>query len=72
IDASINALRTIIKEQCTLQEFLIQAMTRGSDDTGRVHVTLESDGVYVHGFATHTDIVMAGVEAYIDGVNKLL
>lgn len=72
IDASINALRTIIDRQCVLQEFLIQAMTRGSDDTGRVHVTLESNGTYVHGFAVHTDIVMAGVEAYIDGVNKLL
>ncbi|MEG0814431.1 MAG: 2-isopropylmalate synthase [Mucinivorans sp.] len=72
IDASINALRTIVKEQFTLQEFLVQAMTRGSDDTGRVHITLESGGTYVHGFATHTDIVMAGVEAYIDGINKLL
>lgn len=72
IDASINALRTIIHEQCTLQEFLVQAMTRGSDDSGRVHVTLESSGQYVHGFAVHTDIVMAGVEAYIDGINKLI
>lgn len=72
IDASINALRTILNKQCTLQEFLIQAMTKGSDDSGRVHVTLESNGTYVHGFAVHTDIVMAGVEAYIDGINKLL
>lgn len=72
IDASINALRTIVDRPCVLQEFLIQAMTRGSDDTGRVHVTLESNGTYVHGFSVHTDIVVAGVEAYIDGINKLL
>lgn len=72
IDASINAIRSVMNDNFTLQEFLIQAMTRGSDDVGRVHVTLESEGVSVHGFAVHTDIVMASVEAYIDAVNKLL
>lgn len=72
IDASINALRTIMKENVTLREFLIQAMTKGSDDMGRVHMTLECDGTVVHGFAIHSDIVTASVEAYIDGINKAL
>lgn len=72
IDASINAIRTVIKDQITLQEFLIQAMTRGSNDLGRVHMTLEFQGNTVHGFAVNTDIIMASIEAYIDGVNKAL
>ncbi len=73
VDASINALRTILKEnEITLQEFLIQAMTKGSDDVGRVHMQLGHEGGVVHGFATNTDIVTASIEAYIDGVNKAL
>jgi len=72
IDASINAIRNIIKDNITLQEFLIQAITRGSDDLGRVHMQLEHNGHVVHGFAVNTDIIMASVEAYIDGVNKAL
>lgn len=72
IDASINAIRTIIKDKITLQEFLIQAMTRGSNDIGRVHMTLEYGSNVVHGFAVNSDIVMASIEAYIDGVNKAL
>lgn len=72
VDASINAIRNIIKDRITLQEFLIQAITRGSDDLGRVHMQLEHNGNVVHGFAVNTDIIMASVEAYIDGVNKAL
>lgn len=72
VDASINAIRTIIRERITLREFLIQAMTKGSDDVGRVHMTLEHDGSTVHGFGINTDIITASVEAYIDGVNKAL
>ncbi|WP_418561176.1 alpha-isopropylmalate synthase regulatory domain-containing protein, partial [Rikenella microfusus] len=72
IDASINAIRTIIKDKITLQEFLIQAMTKGSNDLGRVHMQLVYGKVSVHGFAINSDITLAAVEAYIDGVNKAL
>lgn len=72
IDASINAIRSIIKDKITLQEFLIQAMTKGSNDLGRVHMQLVYGNVTVHGFAINADITLAAVEAYIDGVNKAL
>ena len=72
VDASINAIRKIIKDNINLQEFLIQAITRGSNDLGRVHMQLEYNGQYVHGFGVNTDIIMASIEAYIDGVNKVL
>lgn len=72
VDAAIKAVGAILKSNYTLQEFLIQAMTRGSDDVGRVHVTLENGGVRAHGFSVDTDIVTAGVQAYVDAVNQLL
>ena len=37
IDASLNAVRQILKQQVNLEEFLIQAFNRGTDDVGKVH-----------------------------------
>ena len=36
VDAAINAIKQIIRRKMTLEEFLIQAITKGSDDTGKV------------------------------------
>lgn len=72
VDAAINALKQIIKRQMTLQEFTIQAINRGSDDVGKVHMQVEYDGVVYYGFGANTDIVAASVEAYLDAVNKFV
>ena len=70
VDASINALKEIIKRRMTLKEFTIQAINRGSDDVGKVHMQVEYDGQLYYGFGANTDIVAASVEAYIDAVNS--
>ncbi|MDR2027598.1 MAG: 2-isopropylmalate synthase [Prevotellaceae bacterium] len=70
IDASIKAVKEIIKRQMTIQEFLIQAITKGSDDVGKVHIQVEHNGKIYYGFSANTDIVTASVEAFIDAVNK--
>ncbi len=70
VDAAINALKDIIKRQMTLREFTIQAINRGSDDVGKVHMQVEYDGHMYYGFGASTDIVAASVEAYIDCINK--
>ena len=54
----------------TLREFTIQAINRGSDDVGKVHMQVEYDGHMYYGFGASTDIVAASVEAYIDCINK--
>ncbi|MFI3295376.1 MAG: 2-isopropylmalate synthase [Rikenellaceae bacterium] len=72
IDAAIKAIHSVIESDITLHEFFIQAVTKGSDDLGRVHMQMEGDGCFVHGFSLHTDVVMSSVEAYIDGLNKIL
>ncbi len=72
VDAAIKALKQIIRRQMTLQEFLIQAITKGSDDIGKVHMQVEHEGVNYYGFGANTDIVAASVEAYIDAVNKFV
>ncbi|MDR0386192.1 MAG: 2-isopropylmalate synthase, partial [Prevotellaceae bacterium] len=70
IDASIKAVKEIIRRQMTIQEFLIQAITKGSDDVGKVHIQVEHNNKIYYGFAANTDIVTASVEAFIDAVNK--
>ena len=69
-DPAIRALKKIIMKQMTLKEFTIQAISKGSDDVGKVHMQVEYDGHVYYGFGADTDVVKASVEAYIDCINK--
>ena len=70
VDAAIKALKKIILKQMTMKEFTIQAISKGSDDVGKVHMQVEYDGQLYYGFGANTDIVTASVEAYLDCINK--
>lgn len=70
VDAAIRAVKKIILKKMTIREFLIQAMDKGSDDTGKVHMQVEYDSRLYYGFSANTDIVTASVEAFISAVNK--
>ena len=70
VDAAIKALKKIIDRHMTLKEFTIQAISKGSDDVGKVHMQVEYEGSIYYGFGANTDIVTASVEAYIDCINK--
>ncbi len=70
VDAAIKGLKRIIMKQMTLKEFTIQAISKGSDDVGKVHMQVEYNGQLYYGFGANTDIVTASVEAYIDCINK--
>ena len=70
VDAAIKGLKKIILKQMTLKEFTIQAISKGSDDMGKVHMQVEYNGNLYYGFGANTDIVTASVEAYIDCINK--
>ena len=70
VDAAIRALKKIIMKDMTMKEFTIQAISKGSDDVGKVHMQVEYNGNLYYGFGANTDIVTASVEAYIDCINK--
>jgi 2-isopropylmalate synthase len=72
VDAAIKAVKMIIHRQMTIQEFLIQAIDKGSDDIGKVHMQVAYDGNIYYGFAANTDIIAASVEAFIDAINKFV
>lgn len=70
VDAAINALKDIIHRTMTLKELTLQSISKGSDDTCKVHVQVEHDDHVYYGFAANTDIVAAVIEAYVDCINK--
>ena len=71
VDASINALRQIVRRPVNINEFTVQGITHGSDDSCKVHMQVESEGKVYYGFGASTDIVTASVEAYVDSLNKI-
>jgi 2-isopropylmalate synthase len=70
VDAGIRAMKKIINKEMVLKEFTIQAISKGSNDIGKVHMQVEYNGHVYYGFGANTDIVTASVEAYIDCINK--
>jgi 2-isopropylmalate synthase len=71
IDAAFTAVKHLINKTVHLEEFLIQAITRGSDDLGKVHIQVEHQGKMYYGFSANTDIITASVEAFIDALAKI-
>ncbi|RBL92247.1 2-isopropylmalate synthase [Chitinophaga flava] len=71
VNATINAIHAIIKDEIELDEFSIQAMHGGSEDISKVNMRVKHKGQAFYGFGYSTDIVNASVHAYVDALNKI-
>ncbi len=71
VDAALKSVKTILKDESTLEEFLVQTITEGHNDFGKVHMTVKQGNNTLYGFSANTDIVLASVEAYLDAINKV-
>jgi 2-isopropylmalate synthase len=71
VDAVLKAIEKIVKPDIVLEEFLIQAITAGSDDVAKVHMRLMKYDKPYYGFASNSDIVLASAQAYVDALNKI-
>jgi len=69
VDAAIRAINQIVKKKVVLEEFLIQAITHGSDDIGKVHIQISYKGQIYYGIGIDTDIILASAKAYINALN---
>ena len=72
IDAAFTAVKKLINRKIIVEEFLVQAITRGCNDVGKVHVQVENRGHLYYGFSANTDIVTASVEAFVDAISKFI
>ena len=72
VDAAFKAVKGLVHRQVNLEEYLVQAITRGTDDVGKVHIQIENKGNIYYGFSANTDIVTASVEAYVNAISKII
>ena len=74
VDAAIEAIRKTIKDTAdiTLEEYHVVAITGGTDALIDVLVKLKYNDKVITARSTEPDIIMASVEAYLKGVNKIL
>ena len=73
VDAAISAIRNVMKEVSALElkEYHLDAITGGSDALAEVTVKLEDDkgNLYI-AKGVREDVVIASVEAMINGINR--
>jgi 2-isopropylmalate synthase len=71
VDAVLKAIESIVQPQVDLEEFLIQAITHGSNDVAKVHMRVIKSEKPYYGFASNQDIVLASAQAFVDALNKI-
>ena len=72
IDAAFRAIEQIIGHHYELDDFQIQAVTEGREAVGSALVKLRFEGKLYSGNGISTDIIGAGIRAYINAVNKIV
>ena len=75
VDAAMKAIQKIISPLANvrLKEYRLEAITGGSDALAEVMIKVEDgEGNIVSASAAREDVVMASVEAMIEGINKIL
>ncbi len=72
IDAAFLAVEQIIGRHFELDDFMIQSVTQGKEAMGSAIVKLRKEGKLYSGNGISTDIISAGIKAYINAVNKIV
>ena len=72
IDAAFNSIEKATGRHFELDDFQIQSVTEGREAMGETLVRLRSEGKLYSGKGISTDIVGAGIMAYINAMNKII
>ena len=72
VDAAAKAIQKALGERIRLLNYKLEAISGGTDSLASVEVVVEDDeGRKARGVAVSGDIVMASVDALIEGINRL-
>ncbi|MCK9604600.1 MAG: 2-isopropylmalate synthase [Candidatus Omnitrophica bacterium] len=71
VDACFKAIDKITGTKCELQDYRIEAVTKGKDALGEVSLKLKAKGHVVTSRGSSTDIIESSVRAYINAFNKI-
>ena len=72
IDAAFHAIEQIIGHHYELDDFSVQAVTKGREAVGSAIIRLRVDGQLYSGNGVSTDIVGACIRAYVNTLNKIV
>lgn len=72
INAAFQAIEQITGCHYELDDFQLQAVTEGREAMGQTVVKLRSGGKVYSGRGISTDIVGAGIQAYLSALNKII
>ena len=72
IDAAFQAIEKITGCHYELDDFQLQAVTEGREAMGQTVVKLRSGAKVYSGSGISTDIVGAGIQAYLSALNKII
>lgn len=71
IDATFNAICTIVGRKPKLQSYMVNAVSEGMDAQGEVTVRIGEDGINAVGRGAHEDIIKASARAFVNALNRL-
>ena len=72
IDAAFLTIDQIVGRHYELDEFSVQSVTEGTEAMASTLVKLRHDGKLYSGTGISTDIVGAGIRAYVSALNKIV
>ena len=72
VNAVYTAIDRITKVSGALVDYRLDAVTRGREALGEVHVTVDFGGRQISGRGASTDIIEASARAYLAAVNRFL
>ena len=72
IDAAFQTIEKIVGRHYELDDFQLQAVTEGREAMGQTVVKLRSGAKVYSGIGISTDIVGAGIQAYLSALNKII
>lgn len=72
IDAAFLAIEQIVGHHYELDDFQVQAVTKGREAVGSSLIRLRADGKLYSGSGLSTDIIGACIRAYVNALNKIV
>jgi 2-isopropylmalate synthase len=72
VDAVYKAITKITKANIQLLDYIIQAITGGTDAMGEVMVRIKKDDRTFSGHGSDTDIIVSSAKAYLNAINKMV
>jgi 2-isopropylmalate synthase len=71
VDAAYRTIAAMIGTKSRLLQYIVKAITGGTDAQGEVSVRVEEAGKTTSGNGADTDIIVASAKAYLNALNKL-